>query len=116
MQTKAFENDAHRCADFATRVFPLAERELSSFSRAVTITWGADRCRQAIEDWMQELELAEWTSNDEPLTLRRITINAIGRLVARLKANAGRERNKMYLRGEAYDPNHRYTATHRAAL
>ena len=108
--------DTQDCTDFAARVRPLAERELISFYQAVMFTWGADHCAEAVEDWMRELDLAEWTSNDVPLTLRRITINTIGLLVVRLGANAGRESNKTYSQGEEYDPNHRHQATLTATL
>jgi hypothetical protein len=63
-----------------------AERELGGFLAAVTELFGADRARQAAEDWLHELELQETFPVN--LNWRPITIAAAIRLAQRLNGNA----------------------------
>ena len=60
-----------------------AERELSAFVTAVHQLFGAEHARQAIDNWMEELERADWPS--EPPPWREVTIAAAARLVGGYK-------------------------------
>lgn len=67
------------CADFMT----MAERELSSFFRAVTQLFGPEQAAFSAEDWLHELEVM----NGLPTSTRDcrlLTANASTRLASRV--------------------------------
>ena len=53
------------CAELAVGILPTAERELAAFARAITELFGVEQARQAVEDWMGELELSDWPTGWE---------------------------------------------------
>jgi hypothetical protein len=63
-----------------------AERELGAFLAAVTELFGADRARQAAQDWLDELDLQETFPVN--LNWRPITVAATIRLARRLNGHA----------------------------
>ena len=58
-----------------------AERELSAFVIAVDELFGAERARQASENWMEELEQADWLIQAPVIDWRKVTIAAAARLI-----------------------------------
>jgi len=61
-----------------------AERELTAFALAVTQRFGAERARQSVEDWMEELESMNWPAEEACPVWRRVTIAAALRLAGRV--------------------------------
>ena len=61
-----------------------AERELAAFARAVQALFGPEQARQAIEDWMEELESMDWRSQETVRDWRGLTIAAAARLARRI--------------------------------
>jgi hypothetical protein len=58
----------------------LAEKELSSFIRAVQKLFGAEQARQSALHWIEELELMDWPSGESNPDWRRATVVASARL------------------------------------
>lgn len=61
-----------------------AERELAAFALAVQALFGPEQARQAIEDWMQELESMDWPSLETVRDWRGLTVAAAVRLASRV--------------------------------
>jgi hypothetical protein len=62
----------------------LAERELASFTAAVTESYGAAQARFAAEDWLQESDLMDSPPRSEVRDWRSVTIAASARLASRV--------------------------------
>ena len=61
-----------------------AEKELAAFARAVQELFGPEQARQAIEDWMEELESVDWRSQKTVRDWRGLTTAAAVRLASRV--------------------------------
>ena len=61
-----------------------AERHLAAFARAVHELYGAEQARLAVEDWVEELELAGWPEGETAPDWRQITVAAAARLADRI--------------------------------
>jgi len=72
------------CVQFTAGALPIAERELAAFARAVTELFGAEQTRQAVEDWMKELELSDWPAGWSALDFRQVTIASATRVAKRM--------------------------------
>ena len=68
-----------------------AERELSAFITAVNELFGAEKARQAAENWIEELERTDWPSEAPVIDWRRVTIAAAARLARRNKGRLSRK-------------------------
>ena len=66
-----------------------AEKELSAFFAAVHQLFGAEQAQKAAENWIEELEEADWSSEASVIDWRRVTI-AAARLVGRDKGQRWR--------------------------
>jgi hypothetical protein len=66
-----------------------AERELSSFHRAVSQMCGPEEAQKTSECWIEELETA--TCLEKPMPWRRISINAAAKMASRLVVQPTRE-------------------------
>lgn len=64
-----------------------AESELAAFLGAVEKLLGPEQVSQAAEDWLEELESAEWPVEGRPFAWRRLTISAAGRLARNIDAS-----------------------------
>jgi hypothetical protein len=64
-----------------------AERGLSAFITAVRQLFGPEQARHAADNWMEELEQTDWTSEAQPIDWRGVTIAAAARLVGHDKKN-----------------------------
>ena len=62
----------------------LAERELSSFTAAVTELYGPEQARISAEDWLDESDLMDSPPRSELRDWRAVTIAASARLANRL--------------------------------
>ena len=51
-----------------------AEKELSAFFAAVHQFFGAEQAKQAAENWIEELEELDWSSEASVIDWRRVTI------------------------------------------
>jgi hypothetical protein len=71
----------------ANRFLVLAEKELSSFTRAVSELFGAEQARQSALDWIEELELMDWPSGPSIPDWRRATLAASARLGASMSGS-----------------------------
>jgi hypothetical protein len=60
-----------------------AEKELSAFFAAVHQLFGAEQAQQAAENWIQELQDLDWSSEASVIDWRRVTIAAAARFVGR---------------------------------
>ena len=78
------------CDQLTSEILPTAARELAAFARAVREQYGGEQARQAIEDWIAELELSDWPNGWSTLDCRRVTIAAAARLAQRI--NPGYQR------------------------
>ena len=67
----------------------LAERELSSFTAAVTKLYGTEQARLSAEDWLDESELIDSPPRSEPRNWRAVTIAAAARLANRVSVASG---------------------------
>lgn len=68
---------------FDADVFAAAEKELAAFTAAVKQTFGVFQERQAVEDWLSELNASEPSMTGEP-HWRQISIAAAARLAQRV--------------------------------
>jgi hypothetical protein len=68
------------CVELTAELVPAAERELAAYARAVQELYGTVQARQAVEDWMEELELMDWPLAGAIPNWRRITTRAAARL------------------------------------
>ena len=68
----------------------LAERELSAFVAAVHQLFGAEQASRAADNWIEELERADWPSEAPVIDWRKVTIAAAGRLADRDKRQLSR--------------------------
>ncbi len=66
----------------------LAERELSSFTTAVTELYGPEQARLSAEDWLGESELIDSPPRSELRNWRPVTIAASARLASRVGLRA----------------------------
>ena len=78
----AADQDRGRTQSMA-RLLASAERELSSFVAAVNELFDAELARQAVDNWMEELEQTDWPSDAPAIDWRRVTIGASARLGGR---------------------------------
>ena len=62
-----------------------AEKELSAFFAAVHQLFGAEQAQKAAENWIEELEMLDWSSEVSAIDWRRVTIAAAARFVSRDK-------------------------------
>ncbi|HEV7966730.1 MAG TPA: hypothetical protein VGP19_04125 [Candidatus Acidoferrales bacterium] len=67
-----------------------AEKELSAFFAAVHQLFGAEQARKAAENWIQELEELDWSSEASVIDWRRVTIAAAARFAGRDKGPLSR--------------------------
>jgi hypothetical protein len=67
-----------------------AEKELSAFFAAVHQLFGAEQAKKAAENWIEELEEVDWSSEASVIDWRRVTIAAAARLVGRDKGQRWR--------------------------
>jgi len=88
------------CAQFTSEILPTAVRELAAFVRAVRELYGVEQARQAIEDWMAELELSDWPTGWSTLDCRRVTIAAAARLAKRVNPGYQRRPNGSVITGQ----------------
>lgn len=65
-----------------------AEKELAAFARAVQELFGPEQARQAIEDWMEELQSIDWRGQETARDCRGLTIAAAVRLARRVNVLA----------------------------
>jgi hypothetical protein len=72
----------------AADILNLAEKELTAYARAVSELFGAEHARQAVEDWIEELELTEWSQGNTGHVWRHVTVAAAVRLANRTKFGA----------------------------
>lgn len=66
-----------------TELLNLAEKHLAAFARAVSEMFGPAHVRQSVDDWIEELELAEWSQDKRLPDWRRVTVAAAARLAVR---------------------------------
>jgi hypothetical protein len=62
----------------------IAERELSSFVRAVTQMFGSEEAKLSAEDWLDEAELMDSPPRSTTRNWRAVTITASARQATRL--------------------------------
>jgi hypothetical protein len=74
-----------------------AERELFAFVAAVDELFGPEQARHAADNWIEELEQTDWTSEAQAIDWRPVTIAAAARLVGRDK----RSRSKSHEKGQS---------------
>ncbi len=67
-----------------------AEKELSAFFAAVHQLFGAEQAQKASENWIEELEELDWSSEASVIDWRRVTIAAAARFVSRDKGQLSR--------------------------
>jgi hypothetical protein len=67
-----------------------AEKELSAFFAAVHQLFGAEQAQKAAENWIEELEELDWSSEASVIDWRRVTIAAVARFVRRDKRQLSR--------------------------
>jgi predicted DNA-binding transcriptional regulator YafY len=72
------------CADSTAHILPAAEFELAAFIHAVQELFSPDEARQSAEDWIEELESANWPSEGTLFDWRCLTIAASVRLATRI--------------------------------
>jgi len=77
-------NQTHRCAELMVA----AERELTTFMRAVTKSYGREQAGISADNWLDELASMHWPSESVGRDLRLVTIAASLRLANRLDALA----------------------------
>jgi hypothetical protein len=65
-----------------------AERELSAFVAAVNQLFDAEQGRKAAKNWIEELEMLDWSSEVSVIDWRRVTVAAAARFVSRDKGQA----------------------------
>jgi hypothetical protein len=75
------------------RILPHAEAELTAFIQAVDELFGPDEARESAEDWMEELESAQWSAEGTPFNWRSLTIAAAVRLAARINVGLAKHRS-----------------------
>ena len=76
------------CMEFSARWLPMAQRHLAAFAQAVNGFYGPEQARQSAEDWLEELELADWPEGETTPDWRQITIAAAARLADRIDAQS----------------------------
>lgn len=81
----------------AESLCPHAERELAAFARAVQELFGPEQARQAIEDWIEKLELTDCRIPEAVRDWRGLTIAAAVRLASRTN---GLPQDQPYVRSE----------------
>jgi hypothetical protein len=67
-----------------------AEKELSAFFAAVHQLFGAEQAQKAADNWIEELEGVDWSSEASVIDWRRVTIAAAARFVGRDKGQWSR--------------------------
>jgi hypothetical protein len=67
-----------------------AEKELSALFAAVHQLFGAEQSQKAAENWIDELEELDWSSEASVIDWRRVPIAAAAKLVARNKCRLSR--------------------------
>jgi hypothetical protein len=73
-----------------TPLLASAEKELSAFVAAVHELFGAEQAQKAAENWIDELEGADWSSKASVFDWRWVTIAAAARLADRDKDQISR--------------------------
>ena len=86
--------ETDRCIQLADGFLILAEKELSTFIRAVDKLFGADQARQSARHWIEELERMAWPSGESIPDWRRATAGASARLAALLSGSGEPELGK----------------------
>lgn len=61
-----------------------AERELAAFLHAVNDLFGREQAQQSSQDWIEELELMDWSTQEINPDWRKLTIAAAIRLARRV--------------------------------
>jgi len=62
---------ADRCSELADRLLVVAEKEPPAFVRAVEEIFGVQQACVSTMDWMEELELIDWSDGAAPPKLAR---------------------------------------------
>ena len=75
-------SETDRYIQLANDFIVLAEKELSTFIRAVQKLFGAEQARQSALHWIEELERMDWPSGESIPDWRRATVGASARLGA----------------------------------
>jgi len=83
----SMDAETERCVQPASRLFILAEKELSAFIRAVEELFGAEQARQSALDWIEELGRMDWPSGESTPDWRPATVGASARLGALLSGS-----------------------------
>ena len=68
-----------------------AEKELSAFFAAVHQLFGAEQAQKAAENWIEELEETDWSSEASVIDWRGVTIAAAARFVGRERGRPSRK-------------------------
>jgi hypothetical protein len=68
---------------------------LSAFVTAVHQLFGAEQARHAADNWMEELERADWPSESPLIDWREVTIAAAVKLVGRDKRQLSETKRKV---------------------
>jgi hypothetical protein len=71
-----------RCAELESALVAGAERELLAFVSAVYELFGPEHARISVESWMQELESADWSPEQEIPDWRQLSVRAAARVAA----------------------------------
>jgi hypothetical protein len=71
--------ETDHCAQLASVLLMLAEKELSAFITAVNELFGAEQARQSAVDWIEELKLMDWPAGESIPDWRQATLGAGGR-------------------------------------
>jgi hypothetical protein len=75
-----------------------AKKELSAFFAAVHQLFGAEQAQKAAENWIEELEELDWSSEASVINWRRVTIAAAARFVGRCGGQLSRNQTEDYVR------------------
>lgn len=78
------ERDYH--IELTNNLLILAEKELAAFISAVEELFGPHQARQSAFDWIEELELSDWPTEESIPDLRQATLGASARLGASMSA------------------------------
>ena len=71
-----------RCSELESTLVAGAERELLAFVSAVYELFGPDHARISVESWMQELESADWPSEQGIPDWRQVSVRAAARVAS----------------------------------
>jgi hypothetical protein len=88
IKVDSMNSDEQLCNSTYADQMHIAERELSSFIRAVTQLFGPEEAKLSAEDWLEECELMDSPPLSTSRNWRAVTIAASARLANRLASRS----------------------------